>query len=231
MEIPPESNADALALTGQDTVAAAVSAASRAAGCRGDAAGSGAAAAPIPRRHRGEGCSRPCAARPGPRPRSPSRGAARCFTASCARASGVELVGGRVHLPLAGAVGRSPRSPARPRPRCSRPIPKPVSTSLFDLAPLRLRAGLPRAPLEGAHDTALDDRLQRVHAQRGLGSHQPDPLVPVRARGADQLVMGRTEPLPVHVLGRARPIKGITRRGWHCASRESVPGAPRVYGL
>ncbi len=110
-----------------------------------------------------------------------------------------ELVRGRV-LPFASAVGRLPVL-LRGDDLVLAPDPEAGQDELFDLPPLRLRAGLPRAPFEGAHDAAFDDGLQRVHAQWRLRAHQADPLVSVRARSADELVVGRPQPLAVKVLG------------------------------
>src|SRR5207253_2745979 len=45
------------------------------------------------------------------------------------------------------------------------PVPKAGQPHLIDLAPLRRRAGLPRAPLERAHHAALDHRLEAVHTE------------------------------------------------------------------
>src|SRR5712672_4682262 len=56
---------------------------------------------------------------------------------------------------------------------------------LFDLSALGLRARLPRAALEGAHDAALDHSLQRIHRERRFRAHQADALVTVGARGPD----------------------------------------------
>src|SRR5260370_40140134 len=116
-----------------------------------------------------------------------------------------QLVGRRV-LPFACAVGRLTVF-LRRDDLVLAPDSKTREHELVDLTPLGLRAGLSRAPLEGAHDTALYDVLQRVHPRLRLGPHQAAPLVSVRARRADELVMGRTEPLAFHILRRATPIE------------------------
>ncbi len=77
----------------------------------------------------------------------------------------------------------------------------------FDLAPLRLRAGLSRAPFKCAHDAPFDHGFQSVHAKWGLGPHQADSLVPIGARGADELVVSRAKPLPIEVVGGSDPVK------------------------
>src|SRR6267143_5845152 len=45
---------------------------------------------------------------------------------------------------------------------------------LFDLAAFRLRSCLAGPSLERAHDAALDDGLQRIHAERRFRTHEAD---------------------------------------------------------
>ena len=59
--------------------------------------------------------------------------------------------------------------------------PKAGQDELFDFPPLRLRAGLPRASLESAHDAAFDDGFQGVHGQGRVGTDKTDALVAVGA--------------------------------------------------
>jgi len=118
---------------------------------------------------------------------------------------GSQLVG-RGILPLAGTVGRFTVLLGGNHLMLAAEA-EAGQHELFDLAALRLRPSLSRAPLEGAHDAALDHRLQRIHAQGRFRTHEADALVAVCARGADQLVMGRPHSLPVEVSHRSDPVQ------------------------
>ena len=123
---------------------------------------------------------------------------------------------GRGVLPLSRAVGRLAVLLRRDDLGLA-PDAETGEDQLVDLAALGRWPGLAGAPLEGAHDGALDDSFERVHAER-LDPHDGEPLVAPGARGADELVVGRAKALPVQVVERAEPVQDHATRG-HLALR------------
>ena len=116
-----------------------------------------------------------------------------------------QLVGRRV-LPFARSVGRLAVLLRRDDLTLASD-PEAGQHELFDLTSFRLRPRLSRAPFELAHHAAFDHGFQGVHAQGRLGTDQPDALVAVRSRGADQLMVGRPQPLAVQVVNGSDSVQ------------------------